>query len=357
MTLVILNHMWPWESYSRTLFLFLQLPWMLMDTFFVMSGFLITSILLDSRERRDYFKAFYVRRAVRILPLYYAVLVLISLATVWSGHIAYQNMVSHWGSPWWFFIYLGNIPTSLTGHEPLGGGGVFIPLWSLQVEEQFYLLFPFLVHRLSLTNITRVLLGLCCFSTILRLLLYYRYPGNGMIQYVFLPCRMEGLALGAWIATRFRQGEWNINKRKLSGITLLAGIVAVGSVAAGGFFYTTPFNRTFGLLLSPLFCACLLLWIIVFRGTRASSCLRNPALAYLGKISYAAYLIHWPVGNIVALFIARINQPFLNAGGTRLVLIYALTFGLSAVSWHFFEKPCLRFKDKLFPPGRMARLT
>src|SRR3954468_14668451 len=82
--LVILNHMWPWGTFPRILFLGVQLPWMLMDTFFVMSGFLITGILLDTRTRHDYFKAFYIRRALRILPAYYLILLALSFIVMKS---------------------------------------------------------------------------------------------------------------------------------------------------------------------------------------------------------------------------------------------------------------------------------
>ena len=353
--MVILNHMWPWESYSRELFLFLQLPWMLMDAFFVLSGFLITSILLDSRTRPDYFRSFYVRRSLRILPIYYAVLIFITATALFNGHGTYQYMLAHWGSPWWFFVYLGNIPTAITGHEPLAGGGSLVPLWSLQVEEQFYLLFPLLVHRLRLHTLTRVLFGLCCVSTLLRLFLYWRYPLNELVQYVLLPCRMEGLALGAWVAIRFRQGPWPVNRTRLTVMVVFWSAFTLGFAAWAGYYHTTPFNRTIGFLLSPITCTYLIFWIIQSRGTPITAWLRTPFLVYLGKVSYAAYLFHWPVGNMVELAAVQLHRPALDEGLLRLILIYSLTFGLSALSWHFFEKPIALLKDRLFPPGRVQR--
>ncbi len=355
--LVILNHMWPWESYSRHLFLLLQLPWMLMDAFFVLSGFLITGILLDSRARPDYYRSFFVRRALRILPLYYAVLIFITAAAVLNGHAAYKNMLAHWGSPWWFFVYLGNIPTALTGLEPLAGGGAYVPLWSLQVEEQFYLLFPFLLHKLPLKTLKRVMVALCCFSTVLRLVLYWLYPANQQVQYVFLPCRMEGLAVGAWIAIRFRQGPWRVNTQRLSFMVLFWALLSIGSAAWAGYFYTTPFNRTLGFLLSPIFCGYLIFWLIQFSGMRATAWIRIGPLRYLGKISYAAYLIHWPVANSLSLLTARLPLPALDGGAARLTLIYVFTFGLSALSWHYFEKPLMQLREKLFPARPVERVA
>jgi peptidoglycan/LPS O-acetylase OafA/YrhL len=328
---------------------------MLMDAFFVLSGFLITSILLDSRARRDYYTSFYVRRALRILPIYYLVISFLTAVAILNGHSAYRQMLAHWGSPWWFFVYLGNIPTALTGHEPLAAGGAFVPLWSLQVEEQFYLLFPILVHRLSLRNLTRVLIGLCCLSTFLRLLLYWLYPSNEYAQYVLLPCRMEGLAMGAWVAVRFRQGPWPINKVKLTWLVLFWGVVSLGSAAWAGFYHTTPFNRTIGLLLSPLFCTFAIFWVIQFRGSKFTAWMRNPVLQYMGRVSYGAYLFHWPVANILTSLTAHIHAPALDQGVWRLLLIYVMTFGAAALSWHFFERPLALLKDRLFPSSAVAR--
>jgi len=77
--------------------------------------------------------------------------------------------------------------------------------------------------------------------------------------------------------------------------------------------------------------------------------LRTVPLRYLGKISYAAYLIHWPVANALTLLTARLHLASLDAGALRLAMIYVFTFGLSALSWHYFEKPMMQLKDRLFP--------
>src|SRR5579871_6022976 len=168
---VILAHVWPVES-SRVSTV-LQLAWVLMDGFFVMSGYLIAGLLLDNRAKPDYYRTFYTRRALRILPIYYVVIGATTLVAVLSGSPSYRRMLEMWGSPTWFFVYLGNIPTALSGSLPHFAGGAFVPLWSLQIEEQFYLLFPLLVRRLSNRNLVRVLLGLFCVSPMLRVLIYW----------------------------------------------------------------------------------------------------------------------------------------------------------------------------------------
>lgn len=354
-SLVILNHMWPWESYSHQLFLLLQLPWMLMDGFFVLSGWLITGILLDTRQRPDYYKSFYVRRALRILPVYYAVLIFVVGVAALKGHEAYRYMLAHWGSPYWFFIFLGNIPTAITGQWPLGGGDSLVPLWSLQIEEQFYLLWPLLVRRISLQSLTKVLIGLCCFSTLLRLVLYWRYPQNVLVQCVLLPCHLEGLAMGSWLAIRYRQGPWKINRKLLNFLLVALGVLSMGTAAWSGYFNTTPFNRTIGFLIAPIWFTCIILWIIESRGARASAWLRWKPLQYLGKISYATYLFHWPVANVLTGVLAFLGLQRFDDGLIRLILIYVLTFSAAALSWHFFEKPLFLLKDRLFPNPNLAQ--
>ena len=205
MTIIVLAHAWPGGSYliGRTL----QLGWALMDTFFVLSGFLIAGILLDTRMRPDYFRSYYIRRCLRIFPVYYAVITIVTAVVIFSGSL--PTMVKDWGSPWWFFVYLGNIPSAIWNHFPAYAS--YSPLWSLQVEEQFYLLFPLLIYRLSFKTLKRVLICLGCLSPLLRVLLYWWAPGNVLAAYVLFPCRMEGLALGALIAIRFREGPWKIS--------------------------------------------------------------------------------------------------------------------------------------------------
>ena len=198
-TAVILYHTW---VYRPRFWNMLDVGWIIMDTFFVLSGFLIAGILLDTRSRPDYYWSFYTRRALRILPAYYLLISFLTLCSIFHGSgLLYPSdpALYKWGSPWWFFVYLGNLPVAITGQHPTAVRNCFVPLWSLQIEEQFYLLFPLLVRRLKLQTLAHTLLGLACFSMLLRVVLYWLFPANNLLEYVLLPCRMDGLALGAWV--------------------------------------------------------------------------------------------------------------------------------------------------------------
>jgi peptidoglycan/LPS O-acetylase OafA/YrhL len=348
-TMVILEHTWPYpREFSKPL----NLSWILMDSFFVLSGFLIAGILLDSRSRPDYYRSFYTRRALRILPVYYLLITILACATILNGTgYLYSGIPAlyKWGSSWWFFVYLGNIPTAITGKGPIAARGSFAPLWSLQIEEQFYLLFPLLVHRLKLQTLARTLLVLACLSPILRIVLYWLYPANTLVQYVLLPCRMEGLALGALIAIRFRMGPWDLSKRKL---TLMAiALVAITCLcgAWSGYDFSRPFNRTIGFLISPIACAYVVLWLIRFRGSRLTACLRSAPLQHLSKISYGAYLFHLPIAAALVPISAALGVRELGYGYLKVVTVFILTVILASLSWHFFESPLLRLKDRLYP--------
>jgi peptidoglycan/LPS O-acetylase OafA/YrhL len=351
-TMVILDHMWPSpRHFSRVL----NLSWILMDSFFVLSGFLIAGILLDCRKRPDYYRYFYSRRALRILPIYYVVITVLTIATFLNGTgYLYSGIPAlyKWGSSWWFFVYLGNVPMAFTGKAPTAARFCFAPLWSLQIEEQFYLLFPFLVHRMKLRTLALTLLGLACFSPLLRVVLYWLYPDNTGVQYVSLPCRMEGLAFGALIAIRFRMGPWELSKKKLTLLAIVMVVITCASAALGGFDFVRPFNRTVGFLISPIACACVVLWLIRFRGSRLTACLRLPFVQHMSKISYSAYLFHLPIGAVLGPVSLALGVGALGRGYFKVVTVFVLTLALASLSWHFFENPLLRLKERLFPPQK-----
>jgi peptidoglycan/LPS O-acetylase OafA/YrhL len=348
-TMVILDHMWP---DPRGLSKVLNLSWSLMDSFFVLSGFLIAGILLDIRSRPDYYRYFYTRRALRILPLYYLLITAMAVgSTLLGSGYFYAGIPSlyKWGSLCWFFVYLGNIPPAITTRFPTAVRGSLSPLWSLQIEEQFYLLFPLLVRRLNLKTLAVVLWTLVCFSPLLRIGLYWLYPAKNLLQYVLLPCRLEGLALGALIAVRFRMGPWNLPKRRLTIVAV--GLVAITGIcgAWSGYYLSRPFNRTIGFLISPIAWSCVVLWLIVFRGSRITAFLRISPVRQLANISYGAYLLHLPIAQALGPVSRALGVRGLSSGYPRVAAVFSLTVIVSYLSWRFFESPVLRLKERLFP--------
>jgi peptidoglycan/LPS O-acetylase OafA/YrhL len=321
--------------------------WILIDLFFVLSGFLVAGILLDSRERSDYFRTFYMRRALRILPLYYAVLLIVTAIALLVRDPSFGDMLVEWGSPAWFFVYLGNVPMAVTNNWPHGAHDAYVPLWSLQIEEQFYLLFPLLVYRLRKETLARTLASLAVVSLVLRLFIHELYPDNELASYVLLPCHMEGLALGALIAVRYRMGPWNIPNLRLMLLTIAWTAVALLTSAWSGYDHDTDFNRTFGYFIGSVACAHVVLLLVQNRGSILTAPLRFAPIQYAGRMSYGLYMLHQPVVFLLVTLSTLAGSTVFDVGPVRTIAAICGTFLVASLSWRYFESPLLRMRDRL----------
>ncbi len=335
--LVVTGHAWPGGNRA------LDLGWMLMDVFFVLSGFLICGILLDSRERRDYFSAFYARRAARLLPLYYVTLALmLVLQSVVVGGLTSHRWglpLEQWGSPAWFLVYLGNMPTALSGQWP---PFLFVPLWSLQLEEQFYLFLPILVRHLTRRTLVAVLVAVVAISPIVRLWCVHMWPSNALVQYVFTFCHMDGFALGALVAVWCRVGTPRLHGGALSSIVVVWWTAAVFTAVWAGVLHEATFNRTIGFLLTSIGGALLLMWFLRFRDTVWCRWMQTPVVRHLGTISYGTYLLHPVVIIGVAVVAQETGLEELRSSATVAVpVVLAVTLLLASMSWRFLERPVL----------------
>jgi peptidoglycan/LPS O-acetylase OafA/YrhL len=324
------------------------MSWFFMDTFFALSGLLIAGILLDSLHRPDYYRIYYTRRTLRIFPVYYCVIATLILGmALWNGGAAYQEFTQRMASPLWFFVYLGNFPIAFTGQWAPADS--FSPLWSLQLEEQFYLLFPLAVRRLKLKTLSRILWWVVFLSPALRALLFWWNPHNAHMQYVLLPCHAEGLALGALIAIRFRTGPWDLDKRRLTVATFSLLAVSIATAACSGYTWNRPFNRTLGYSLSSMASASLLLWLICFRQSPRTRWFRSGLIQYVGKISYGAYLMHVPSRAVLDFLLRRLGWSVAPDNLLMVPVYAAVAIGCASLSWHLLERPLLRLKDLWAP--------
>ncbi len=177
-------------------FMFTHSMWVGVDLFFVLSGFLITSILISTKDCVNYFKSFYLRRALRIFPLYY---LFVAFSILVIPQITYlSQLVGHdvGSKQWWYWFYLSNF---LAAKEAALRHLFLSPTWSLAIEEQFYLLWPFVVWVCSLRWLTLVSAGLILFAALLRVLLFQLdVPANSI--YVLTFTRMDTIAMGALVA-------------------------------------------------------------------------------------------------------------------------------------------------------------
>jgi peptidoglycan/LPS O-acetylase OafA/YrhL len=352
---VIVHH--NWKPGSGT-WIFGTLDWgdLGVRLFFVLSGFLITGILLGGRElgqrdpeRRLFFiRQFYVRRFLRIFPIYY--LVLIVLAAVGVG-----ALLQIWP---WLFTYSTNIYVwhHLVFPEWVGH------FWTLAVEEQFYLVWPWLMLFLPRRWLVPVLLGLICLAPLYRLIASFYYtadisPGGGFASFTFTAAALDSLGLGALLAiwAHADPGRKHLDW-VLSRIVLPIGALTFATlwiVAHHGHGY-----RAY-VVLSDTAASLVFCWLVgtASRGFRGAfgSVLDWSPIIYLGKISYGIYIFHNIVPFIFAAIAVRIGVNYEDAGIVNFILTSLATFGIAALSWRCFEGPINGLK-RYFPydPERKA---
>jgi peptidoglycan/LPS O-acetylase OafA/YrhL len=306
----------------------------------VLSGFLITGILLDNRGDQKpvrFWRHFYARRALRIFPLYYAtigVALLLNVSVIritWPWHIAYLSnfhLVLHhsWEDPW-----------SCFGH-----------FWSLAVEEQFYLLWPFFVLTLSWPRARQLILVLIVLAPISRILSATVIKDDSFIH--FLPwSNMDSLGIGSLFALLQRQAsERGLTAAQVGKFCLWLGL-PLSLIGVGGHRVPYPIY-TIGHTGLVLFYG----WL-VFKGVTGFSglfgaVLASKALVYVGRISYGLYVFidFSPLINSFLAAHCSYLETVENIFAWRVLLDFSTLFLMAALSWHLFEKPINDLK-KFFP--------
>ena len=331
--------------------------WIGVDLFFVLSGFLITGILWDTKGSRRYFRQFYARRFLRIFPLYYAVLALF-LIVLPSLHIFDSVTKELRSDAVWYWTYLYNMKVAATGFRPFDAFGHF---WSLAVEEQFYLIWPIAVlwlgrRHLLVTCVVAVVAALAC-----RLVL--SSTGYVVLPNVWMPARMDALAVGAFIAVMARQPDGLAMLRRWAAPVAVAAALPLAVLLRYNVALTTVAHT----LTALLFGAILVLSLVAPPSGPLARTTASPFLRFFGRYSYALYVFHplllWfkPVFSLA--FIPTLFGSLLPAYAVWLALSIGATVGLALLSWHLVEKQFLKMK-KYFPyqsadasPATTARLA
>ena len=307
-----------------------NLGWIGVDVFFGLSGYLITGILLDAKVpgvvARQYFGSFYMRRALRILPLAWAFLVIVCIyRDEWRG----------------FGWYLGYAVNWLPASPPPRDLGHY---WSLAVEEQFYLFWPALVFFASRAILLRATLLLIALDVILRLAVSLWMVDSTTEQFRDLAsfARADTLLVGALLAQRERSGGWGREVQWALPVALLAfaGIVAIRYLENHGAPDPITYNLKWPLIAVAVGASLL---VVLTRPPRA---LRWGWLVWIGKVSYGVYVIH-------AVFGRWLHQRYSLEQAPIIFLVQlGVTLPLAALSWYCFESPILRFKRSWPMPSR-----
>ena len=297
------------------------------DVFFVLSGFLITSLLIRDRASSAYYRGFYWKRALRILPVYLlCVLGVLLFIPHSSGYVLLSA------------LFLANFANVF--HIQTAG-----PFWSLAIEEQFYLLWPTVVRRRSITTLGHWALAIAVGAILLRFISAAAGHHNYFLTYL----RCDGLALGALLACRFEHCQRErlrfSSYSPIFVIALIAGVLlfAISLVVlaiAGDSAMLSAFLQT-GI---TLICASIIGLLIAHSGSKVLSPLRGRLFIFFGLISYAFYMVHLYVMDTYDHFRGPLVEGDTRAYLIRLLVVFTVAVAVSLILRYIVELPALSLR-------------
>jgi peptidoglycan/LPS O-acetylase OafA/YrhL len=328
---LVLFHHTPFIRQTPRLVFLSAIGWLGVDLFFVLSGFLITAIILRQVDRSHFFRSFYLRRSLRIFPIYY-----VSIAFVFAFTEALFNHPFRIDELIYHLTYTQYVPFYWSDIAPIHP--VLQHTWSLAVEEQFYLIWP---ATIWLTG-RRGLLGLI--PLVVFAAVWARTQG---FNWQLLLTRCDGLAVGALVA---------VGMERLSRATMIRAATSVAVVAStyvvwgrllvrflrSAFPASSPeitnFTSAVNLLVFNVLSACVIALVSLYAGHRWLGWLRLRPLAFVGLISYGIYLYHVPVFRLVEKLHLSLPAEAIVANG--------ISLAVAVMSWFVIEQPILKLKDR-----------
>lgn len=318
--------------------------WVGVQFFFVLSGFLITGILLDSREASNYFSTFYARRSLRIFPVYYLLLFIVILVSIHD-----KANIDDLG---YFIFYLQNFHLSYH-YWVVAFPGYMNHTWSLAIEEQFYIFFPFIVRYVK----GRYLAGVCAFMVLIATLSRYTWsrflPDNPIIWASTLS-NLDLLSTGALIAIAIRKYDpirirnflFVLSVVFLVAYTLFIRVFLHSNPVKTPFALTGAQGQAFFVLLLPVI-AFTIVSLVSTRNLFIRVFFENKLIVYIGKISYGIYLFHLPCFAFIDAYFNHAVHPLIRLGGWGIFGLKIITAIFCAmISWHLFESKILKFKER-----------
>jgi peptidoglycan/LPS O-acetylase OafA/YrhL len=308
----------------------LPFGWAAVDLFFGLSGFLITSIILEHGQTPGFLRQFYLRRGLRIWPIYYITI---------FGFIVFRHHLPQrcdWSGLWYYLTYTQDL--SLYWSNTASRFHSFLDhTWSLAIEEQFYLLWPAAVLLCGARRVPRLVIGCVGISVLGRC---FGWPASLLLT------RMDGLVLGGLLASMLRRGK----VRRARAGWLLGSLIAVGAGTTMALVRTLQLSSRqlavsgTGLLAINLTAMGIIGLVVIFANATWLAPLRIKALTYLSKISYGLYLYHYVILRFSAGRL-RLWAPWEMPPGRQAVAI-VLCFVAAGLSWVLIEQPILRLKRR-----------
>ena len=327
---------------------FSEYGWIGVDLFFVLSGFLITEILLKTRGQKKFLRNFYTRRILRIFPLYYLVLSLFFILAPYFSSLQeqYNYYHSNQAMMWaylqnWFFIFYPTPAISMP----------FQHFWSLSIEEHYYLLWPFVILVCkNLQKLKWILYIMLACYILFRFFVWLYYGINDFSFNLQHLTRMDGLCIGSLIAV------WKFNGEKLGNRIFRLSIILISIhllviLLAKMLFKNLPHFNILGFTsISALF-GIVIIYAIENKNAGIKILLENRFVRYIGKISYGLYIFHYTV---LVLFRIYLTDSAITIGPIQLSRIIVIGIGsivvtviVSILSYHFFERKFLVLKDRI----------
>jgi peptidoglycan/LPS O-acetylase OafA/YrhL len=314
------------NSLAKYFVLMTNQTWSGVDLFFVISGFLITGILLKNKGSKNYFKAFYIRRFFRIFPIYYLMVFLFAGIGWFQIDIGSYLMDNNSIPLWSYFIHIQNF--FMATQNSFGSHFLGVS-WSLAIEEQFYLVLPLFIWIVP-KNFLRFLL-----PSLIFLGLIFRLQTSGYTQLLLLPSRLDGLMVGAAIAWFYRYNfiKLNgINSSLLWTVLLLMLALAIGAKVfqihiPGGTIF--PISISYGIVL---------ILALKEEDSILKRFLRNKLLSKVSKVSYGMYLYHIVVLGLIFKFLRGSSPQLQNTTDFMYVaLALVATYIVSVISFRFLK--------------------
>lgn len=315
-----------------------ELGWIGVDLFFVLSGFLITGILVDTKGHQGYLSSFFAKRALRIFPLYYLVLTCVFITIAIPGIEKFSPVFdkAHLESSIYYLTFTQNL---LFAFNDWGVTDLLNHFWSLAIEEQFYFFWPFLVFYLDVSK----LLIVCVLLIIVALVIRNNNVSNDF-SYVFTLSRVDALAIGSMLAILIRQQIRILEKVALPlfiSTILLLSVICLYSPDLG---FRNPYFIRIGYTLFALLFASMIAFVYDTKriGAYINRFFSLGVLKFFGTYSYGLYIYHW-------ILYKGVYNPLQNRfmfSKAYILVFLVLVTALSVLSFHTFEKYFLKFKTR-----------
>lgn len=340
---------------EKALFLFAKAGWIGLEVFFVLSGYLITGILYETKSTRHFFGTFYARRFLRIFPLYYGVLLAFVVVVTQITPLEPGETRAFLDRIGWYWAFLVNGLVAI--HQRWNAAPYNTShFWSLSLEEQYYLMWPAVVFFCGRRRLVTITAAAFFVSALLRAsLLKAGVPGLSV--FVFTPARLDALAVGSFMAVAVRGARgfapllpWRRPVAVASSVVILSLLIAGHDLV--------PSDKLVQLVGIPAV-ACLsgvlVMEVVTVPGGRLARRLSRPSLLFFGKYSYSIYIFHFPI--VLVLDKLHVSADAL-AGLTHSRVVAQVLFYIVAgtasvlcalLTWNLYEKRFLRLKNRFFP--------